>query len=184
MRATELLKEEHKRIKLVMNILEEICKRFQSGEKVSSEHLEQIVEFFKNFADKCHHAKEEDFLFPEMEKVGISREGGPIGCMLSEHDQGRALVKELSVAIMRYKIGEKATDRIVENANEYIGLLRQHIDKEDNVLYMMADQHLSEETQKKLLEDFEKVEVERIGVGTHEKFHKLLHHLKDVYLIN
>lgn len=182
MKATELLKEEHKGIKLMMDILEEICKRFQAGEKVNAEHLGQTVEFFKTFADKCHHAKEEDLLFPEMEKAGIPREGGPIGCMLSEHDQGRALVKELSVAIMRYKIGEKTTDQIVENSNKYIGLLRQHIDKEDNVLYMMADQHLSEEVQEKLLEDFEKVEVERIGVGTHEKFHKLLHHLKDVYL--
>lgn len=182
MKATELLKEEHKGIKLMLDILEEICKRLQAGEKINPEHLEQIVEFFRMFADKCHHAKEEDLLFPEMEKAGIPRDGGPIGCMLSEHVEGRGFVKAMSDAIAKYKNGEEATNQIVENAQGYIGLLRQHIDKEDNILYFMADEHLSEEAQKKLLKDFEKVETERIGVGVHEKFHKLLHQLKGEYL--
>lgn len=175
MSVTELLKEEHKEIKLMMNILEEICKKLQSGEQINAEHLEQIVDFFKTFADKSHHAKEEDLLFPEMEKAGIPREGGPIGCMLSEHDQGRTFIQKLNTAIIKYKNEKKSIDQIVENAHGYINLLRQHIDKEDNILFMIADQRLSEESQKKLLEDFEKIK-------THKRFHKILHHLKDIYL--
>jgi hemerythrin-like domain-containing protein len=76
----------------------------------------------------------------------------------------------------------KASSAIVENARNYIALLTQHIDKEDHILYPMADVHLSEERQKGLVEEFERVEREEIGVGKHEEFHQLLEHLREVYL--
>jgi hemerythrin-like domain-containing protein len=183
MKPTEQLKEEHQLIKLMLRIAEKVCEKLESGEEVDPEHLERIVEFIRVFADKCHHGKEEDLLFAAMEEVGIPRKGGPIGVMLTEHDMGRGYVKGMSEAIAKYKAGDrKASSAIVENARNYIALLTQHIDKEDNVLYPMADMHLSEERQKELLEEFEVVEREKIGVGKHEQFHKLLEHLKQVYL--
>ena len=103
--------------------------------------------------------------------------------MLTEHDMGRGYVKGMSEAVAKYKAGDrKASSAIVENARNYIALLTQHIDKEDNILYPMADMHLSEERQNELLEEFEVVERERIGVGKHEEFHRLLDHLGEVYL--
>ena len=73
----------------MLKILDKVCARLESKEKVDPEHLEPIVEFFRVFADKCHHGKEEDLLFPEMEKAGVPKEMGPIGVMLAEHQQGR-----------------------------------------------------------------------------------------------
>jgi hemerythrin-like domain-containing protein len=104
--------------------------------------------------------------------------------MLTEHDMGRGYVRGMSEAIAKYKAGDgKASSAIVGNARNYIALLTQHIDKEDNILYPMADVHLSEDKQKELLEEFERVERERIGVGKHEEFHELLDHLKQVYQV-
>jgi hemerythrin-like domain-containing protein len=183
MRPTELLKEEHAAIKEMLRVLEAACAKLESGEAVNPEHLEQMVEFIRGFADRCHHMKEEDLLFPAMEAAGIPKEGGPIGVMLMEHTMGRDYVRGMSEAIARYKAGEpSAGAAFAQNARDYIGLLAQHIDKEDNVLYVIADAHLAEESQEKLMEGFEKVETEEMGAGTHEKFHALLHHLKDVYL--
>jgi hemerythrin-like domain-containing protein len=183
MKPTEQLKEEHQAIKLMLRISEKVCGKLESGEEVNPEHLEQMIEFIKVFADKCHHGKEEDLLFTAMEEAGITREGGPIGVMLAEHDMGRGYVKGMSEAVAKYKAGDhKASFAIVENARNYITLLTQHIDKEDNILYPMADMHLSEDQQKALLEGFERVERERIGAGKHEEFHKLLDHLQEVYL--
>jgi hemerythrin-like domain-containing protein len=183
MKPTEQLKEEHQVIKLMLRIAEKVCEKLESGEEVDPEHLERIVEFIRVFADKCHHGKEEDLLFAAMEEAGIPRKGGPIGVMLTEHDMGRGYVKGMSEAIARYKAGDgKASTAIAQNARDYIALLTQHIDKEDNILYPMADMHLSEDQQKELLEGFERVEHEEIGVGKHEQFHKLLEHLKQVYL--
>lgn len=183
MKPIERLREEHEAIKLILRILERICERLEAKEEVNPQHLEQILTFIKIFADKCHHGKEEDVLFPAMERAGIPREGGPIGVMLTEHDVGREYVKGMSEAIGSYKAGEcKVSSEIVKNARSYIKLLTEHIEKENNVLYPMAEMHLSKEEEEKLLEEFERIEHERIGVGKHEELHELLHKLKKAYL--
>lgn len=183
MSLTEQLKEEHETIKLMLMILEKVCEKLGSKEKINPEHLEKIVEFIKVFADKCHHGKEEDLLFPAMEEAGIPKEGGPIGVMLVEHNMGRNYVKGMSEAVALYKTGDRTvSSKIVENARNYIKLLTPHINKEDNILYLMADMRLSKDKQEELLEKFEKVESELIGAGKHEEFHQLLNNLKQLYL--
>ena len=130
MKATELLMKEHEAIKQSLKILNKICDKLQSGEQVDSSHLEQIVAFIRNFADKCHHGKEEDILFNTMGEVGFAKEAGPISVMLSEHDMGRELVKGFSDAVELYKEGDKnAVSAIVGNARKYSALLDQHIEK-------------------------------------------------------
>ncbi len=183
MTPTEQLQEEHQGITLMLKILEKVCVKMEAQEKVNPEHLERIVEFFRVFADKCHHGKEEDLLFPEMEKAGVPRERGPIGVMLAEHTQGRAFVRAMGEAVTRNKKGEaRGREEFVENARNYISLLTQHIEKENNILFPMGDRVLSKKKQEKLVEGFEKLEREKIGAGTHETFHQLLHQLQEIYL--
>ncbi len=183
MTPTEQLKEEHQGIQLMLSILEKVCQRLESGETVDTGHLEKILEFIRVFADKCHHGKEEDLLFPEMERAGIPKEQGPIGVMLLEHSKGRDYVRGMNEAIAGYKRNEaNVSSEFVENARNYIALLTQHIDKENNILFPWGERVLSEEQKKKLVEDFEKLEHERIGQGKHEEFHELLWHLRDVYV--
>ena len=95
----------------------------------------------------------------------------------------RAYVRGMADAIPAYKAGDVTAGRkIAENARGYIRLLTQHIDKEDNILYPIADARLSDKQQACLLEGFDKVEEERVGHGKHEEFHKMLHTLSGVYL--
>jgi hemerythrin-like domain-containing protein len=118
-----------------------------------------------------------------MEKSGVPKERGPIGVMLIEHDQGRAFVKGMGEAATRYKKGESTgLAEFTKNARDYIALLTQHINKENNILFPMGDRAISREKQGELVEAFETLEREKIGAGTHEKFHQLLHHLQEVYL--
>ncbi len=183
MKATEILKEEHKIIKNMLEILDRICEKLEKNEKVNAEHLEKILDFIKTFADKCHHGKEEDLLFAAMEKVGIPREGGPIGVMLEEHRIGREYVKNMMDGLKEYKnADEDSIPQIVESARSYIGLLKEHIFKEDNILYEIADAHLSEKVQEQLVEEFEKFELEKMGKGIHEKYHHLIEELEKIYL--
>ena len=183
MTPAEQLKEEHQGILLMLRILEKVAAKLEADERVDPTHLERIVEFLRVFADKCHHGKEEDLLFPALEKAGIPKEGGPIGVMLAEHQQGRGYIRGMVEALERNKKGgPKSLADYAENARNYIALLTQHIKKEDQVLFPMGEKVLSKQIQEGLLEGFEKIEVERIGEGTHEKFHELLHHLREVYL--
>lgn len=183
MTATGQLKEEHEGILLMLNILEKVSSRLESRERVDQDHPEKIVEFFRIFADKCHHGKEEDLLFPEMEKAGVPKERGPIGVMLTEHDQGRGHVRGMAEAALRLKAGDLgAGPEFSGHARKYIALLRQHIEKENNILFPMGDRVLSPKKQDELLEAFEKLEKEKIGEGTHEVFHRLLRDLQEIYL--
>jgi hemerythrin-like domain-containing protein len=179
----EQLREEHQGILLMLRILEKVAAKLEAKEKVDLNHLERIVEFFRVFADQCHHGKEEELLFPAMEKAGVPKDQGPIGVMLAEHQQGRGFIRGMAGALDRQKKGDpKALPSYAENARNYIVLLTQHINKEDNVLFPMGEKVLSKKTQEELVEGFEKIETERIGEGTHEEFHKLLHQLRDIYL--
>lgn len=182
MKATNQLREEHQGVILALSILEEIAKRLKAKKDVDPAHLKQLLEFLQVFVDKCHHSKEENVLFPAMEKAGIPNEGGPIGMMLIEHNEGRGFIKGLAEAIKKYEGGDKkAPTAIIANIKGYSNLLKSHIDKEDNILYQIAEMHLGKKEQAKLLKEFEKLEKEKIGVGKHEEFHKMLDHLKDIY---
>jgi hemerythrin-like domain-containing protein len=148
MKATEQLKKEHKAIKAMLDILRQICRRIQAGQKPDQEHLEQVVEFTQVFADKCHHSKEEEVLFRAMENAGVHKEDGPIGVMLLEHKKAREYVQGMVEGVAAHKTGDPdAASKIVENANAYIRTLHAHIDKEDGVLYPMADARLSSQQQ-------------------------------------
>ncbi|MDQ7827089.1 MAG: hemerythrin domain-containing protein [Candidatus Eremiobacteraeota bacterium] len=182
MKATEDLKNEHKGVMLMLRILEKICVSHEAEKTIDKDHMEKILEFFTVFVDTCHHGKEEEFLFPALVSAGIPKEGGPLEVMLAEHDQGRSFVKAMKQSLASYQAGNAtAAVILVTNARSYIQLLTQHIHKEENVVFEMADKLLSEERQKGLWVEFEKLEQERIGAGRHEAFHELLHQLKEIY---
>jgi hemerythrin-like domain-containing protein len=183
MKATEELKNEHEGILLMLRILDAVSTKMNTGEKIRIDHLDGMVEFFKVFVDKCHHGKEEDFLFPAMEKAGVTRENGPIDVMLNEHTMGRSLMAGISEAVTQYKSeDESAQDEFGSASAEYIALLTRHIDKENNILFPMADMRLTPQEDQQLVEAFEQLEHDRIGPGKHEEFHGLLNRLEQIYL--
>jgi len=182
-KATRELIQEHEGITLMLKILDAVVKKAQQGTQVPQEDLDGIVEFLTVFVDKCHHGKEEDFLFPELEKLGIPKENGPIGVMLSEHEEGRGLIADLKAAVAAYKGGDSAAVAAMSKAAEgYIFLLNAHINKENNVLFAMADNHLNAEKDDWLKAQFDALELERIGAGKHEAFHAMIHRLEKAYL--
>ena len=177
---TEQLKTEHEGIKLMLKILDKVCSK---PEEINHEHFAKMLEFLKVFVDKCHHGKEEDLLIPAMVEAGVPKDKGAIKFTLLEHIEGRGYVKDMSEAFDKLKNGgRKASGEILENARNYIDLLIKHIDKENTILFPMADKLLSQVKQAELEEGFERLEVERIGLGKHEEFHQLLHQLKEIYL--
>jgi hemerythrin-like domain-containing protein len=178
------LKMEHDAVQMTLRILDKICQRLEkAGEIIDFQHLDQLVEFFKVFVDKCHHGKEEELLFPALENVGVSNSGGPIEVLLNEHQQGREYVQAMNAALDQYKKGNRSVvHEFVKSAKEYINLMNQHIEKENGVLFPLAEKHLSEQEQAKLWEGFEMIETQKIGVGKHDEFHKMLDNLESVYL--
>jgi hemerythrin-like domain-containing protein len=180
----EELRMEHEAVTLTLRVLEEICRRMErQGDPGVGDAVTQLLEFFSVFVDKCHHGKEEELLFPALEQVGVRVEGGPIGVLLKEHQQGRECVRKMKASFSEYRPGEPASSvGFCQDAREYVALLGQHIEKENNVLFPLAERELSEAKQAELSDGFERIENEKIGVGRHEQFHQMLDNLKGLYL--
>ncbi len=180
---TDELRQEHDAILEMLKVMESILKKKESGETYHLTQLEGVVEFLKIFADLCHHGKEEDYLFPALEQAGIPREGGPIGVMLHEHIMGRDFIRGISDGILRKKVNDPEADGIItRNMGFYIQLLTQHIQKENNILFTLAEMHLDEGVQKEISLGFRKVETERLGPGKHEELKQILNNLKSACL--
>ncbi|HWP60231.1 MAG TPA: hemerythrin domain-containing protein [Candidatus Acidoferrales bacterium] len=174
--ATEALKHEHRVIEKVLGSLERLA---DPEREFSAEQWRKILEFIRGFADQCHHHKEEKLLFPALEEHGIPVEGGPIGVMLVEHEEGRGYVKGMVDALALAETDPQTAKKIlVTNAESYLRLLREHIRKEDDILFHIADEILSPEEQERLAREFEEHEEQEIGVGVHDKYLRIAHELE------
>lgn len=182
MQATEILREEHRTIELVLSALEGMANLVDQQGRLDAVDAGKAIEFIRSFADKYHHAKEEDLLFVEMESVGFSREAGPIAVMLYDHDAGRRHVRQMDEARAAYlKDDRSAATRFAEHASQFAALLRAHIQKEDNILYPMADDALGEASQKALLESFARADKANGGQETRQRFAAVAAELSAAY---
>ena len=143
-------------------------------EKINSEvsqtsnldHLDQIVFFLKQFTDKSHHEKEERVLFPALIEAGLPRYGGPVDIMLSEHNVGRAHIAEMVSALAEIRKGN--TELLIDfkkPADNYVSLLREHIYKEDNILYPIADIHLTPDKDEEIVKKFNEIDLDLFGAA-------------------
>jgi hemerythrin-like domain-containing protein len=182
MKPTEILSSEHRVIERVLDCLEAMVAQARRAGRLEPQPAKDAVAFFRDFADRCHHGKEEAHLFPALEAKGFPRQGGPTGVMLHEHEQGRAHVRGMAEAIDAAAAGDAAALRqFIGHAEGYISLLREHIYKEDHVLFQLADRTLSEADQEALAAAFGRVEAEEMGRGTHERYLRVAEELAKRY---
>ncbi|MDD4142954.1 MAG: hemerythrin domain-containing protein [Bacteroidales bacterium] len=168
-KAIQDLRKEHDAILYVLRILGKMMQSDNSNSETLLRYYGEVVYFLKIFADKCHHGKEENYLFKELINKGIPNEGGPVGVMLHEHDQGREYIAQMSRSF-----DENNIEGFNNAAILYSDLLRQHIEKENNVLFMIADRVINEQEQNRLFEQFEQHEENVIGQGIHGKLHAMI----------
>ena len=180
--AIDTLMNEHQVILSVLGSLEKYVSQAQQGANLDRNILGDYVEFFRNFADKCHHGKEEELLFRKMNNYGFSNDAGPLYVMLSEHVQGRNHVRALAaIAAGEGPVSSTDQAQAIHHALGFIPLLRNHIAKEDQILYPMALQYIPAEEMDRLNEAFESFETNVIRAETHARFHLLAEKLVAAY---
>ena len=149
---TQVLREEHRLIVRALDTLEIAGDRVGRGAPLPDHWWSDLIHWLRAFADRNHHAKEERSLFPAMVKAGVPSDDGPIAVMLEEHSQGRALIQSMETVEPAHRA---ATVR------DYVALLRAHIDKENQVVFPLADAVLEEPAQKALAREFDAIEAEQ-----------------------
>jgi hemerythrin-like domain-containing protein len=177
-KAIEELRHDHDAILSSLSILDAMVSRLGSADAPTAEDFRGFIGFLKEFADKCHHGKEEGILFPALTGAGMPSQGGPVGVMLSEHVQGRTLIREMEQAVP----GAVDAKALAKAARSYAELLRSHIAKENEVLFPAAERLLPSGDLEAMKGKFQEHEETVIGHGRHEQLHAMLKELKQKYL--
>lgn len=165
MNITQVLSEEHQNIlKVIDGVLNE-CNEIEGGKDLEKSYFAEVIDFIKNYADAYHHAKEEDILFKAMLENVENMHCNPIPVMLHEHDEGRHYIKNLEEAIANTN-----KEQILSNSRGYCLLLRDHIYKEDNVLYPMAEEALSEKQKEEVQAKYKQVKDELFSSRDIQKY--------------
>lgn len=174
MNATTIMKEEHVIIKRVLRCLIAATDQAEKGGVLDAGSIRKMIEFFRGFADRCHHGKEEARFFPVARQRGVGCVPGDMTILLAEHEQGRNHVRAMDENLSAVEKGDgRAKALLYQHARQFERLLTEHIRKEDDCLFPNADAMLSSVDQDELVRDFEKMEREEMGAGTHERFHAL-----------
>jgi hemerythrin-like domain-containing protein len=175
-RPTSVLVEEHTLILQALEALEKKLDRLEGRGDVDRGYFADVAEFLRTFADACHHGKEERLLFEHMVgKLGFPRQAGPIPVMLADHQAGRSFVRGMAEAV--HRPGPDGVRQLLENGRRYIQLLRAHIQRENTVLFPMAEARMGPHDRAYLAGAFERFEAEETGAGVHERSLALLKRL-------
>jgi len=171
MKPTEVLEHEHRVIERVLDCLVAMAGEAEQNGKLDGTAAEQALDFIRNFADGCHHHKEEELLFPMLEANGLPRDGGPTGVMLHEHDEGRKFVRAMATEIDAASNGDQPSIQAFVNAAKgFVKLLREHIGKEDHVLFPMVGRVLDQDKQTVLEEAFDDAVRTETAEPSHQQY--------------
>ena len=180
MTATEILMGEHRLIEQVLDCLEDAAFRLEDGEDITPDFFIDAATFVADFADGSHHKKEEDILFVAMTARDMPGDSGPVAVMLHEHEQGRQFTAGFRSAAEQMKDGNTdASADVIRNVLDYVNLLRDHIVKEDNVLFPMAEQLISAEEMQNVSQEFERIVAEDEASGRNTQHKALVEKLKN-----
>jgi hemerythrin-like domain-containing protein len=177
MKSTKLLMADHETILEGLHVLDAISTEIEHGKDVNPEDIRSLLAFLRNFADGSHHVKEEAIFFPALIQAGMTLQDGPLRVMCYEHERGRALTAAMDEALAR---NDKKD--FVMYARRYVQLLTEHIEKENYVLFDVADQNLSDEEDQKIADAFRHFEETIVGVPAYERLHGTIESLAAKYL--
>jgi hemerythrin-like domain-containing protein len=174
MSAIEKLIDEHHLISRMVNVLTVLHKRLENDDDADVNVLADVVDFFRMFVDKNHHAKEEDALFPTLERRAINPEGCTIQSLKSEHEQARILTTSLSDAIGQYEIGDSsAKSKISVTIRSSIDLYNDHVWRENILLFPKAEKALQESELNDVTKNYGEIE-KRLGTDFRHRYEQLL----------
>jgi len=181
-KAIETLMTEHRLIEKVLDSLQTFAGQLAPGQSGARKHVAGYAEFFREFADRCHHGKEEDRLFGAMTQHGFPTNGGPIFVMLQEHDLGRAHVGALAeVGQGDGELSGEEITRVKTHAQEFFALLSAHIQKEDRILFPAADRAVPEPVLAELAGQFDEFDASVIGKDALGRLHGLADSLIEAF---
>ena len=180
--STVSLRRDHDLIEKVIKSMEVTIQLLEGGKQIPDSILNPVIDFSKNFTDVCHHSKEENALFPALEQAGMPSNMGPIAIMLMDHQRSRELAKFMEESAKEY-LNSGSSKNLIDYMRQYVEHVTEHLWKENNRLFLMAEARLQYVSQKvnKELTDIEESKLKEIG-KSRDQYERLVENLtQDVF---
>lgn len=145
--STVSLRRDHELIEKAIKAMESTIQLLSDGKQIPESILLPTIDFSKNFTDVCHHTKEEKSLFPALEQAGMPSNMGPIAMMLIDHKRTREIATQMEESAKEYLSSGDST-KLVSDMQLYVEHVTEHLWKENNRLFMMAEARLQYVSQK------------------------------------
>jgi len=166
----ELLIADHQITEQVFEVINKAC---ASPNGPTRTLIADILVYLNEYVDACHNYKEELCLFPLLEQRGIPRHGGPLAVMLDEHEQSKRLLSRVNELGKSYASGDLAIlGDLAQTFEEYTTLVKNHYWKENDILFKMAQNALTEIDAEAVTNGILKVEA-KLGPDTRERYYAL-----------
>jgi len=184
MKPTEDLMIEHNSIKSMLKIMSKISESIKAKNVFYTIDVEKIIDFLYVYIDQCHRVKEEKFFYPSFKSGNLPVDIDPEELM-NEHALGNVYLKEIICSVENCKMGNIfSCEKIADCMINYVRFIQNHILKEENTYFSLADKVLSEEKQNELCEQFKTIDDEFFGHGVHKHFDEYFNDLKVKYQID
>lgn len=163
---------EHRLIEQIIPLMNSEIERIGRDKRADMVFIERAVDFFRTYADRTHHGKEEDILFALLEKKQLSADHRRIMRELQEeHVYARENVRALIEARQAFMEGDKtALGKIIAPMKKLVDLYPGHIEKEDRSFFFPVMEYFTPEEQGKMLENFHEFDSRMI----HEKYQNIM----------
>ena len=171
------LMKEHRLIERMLKQMRQKMGKAERENRIDPDFIDTAIDFLRFYADRTHHAKEEDILFRNMAQKKLSqRDSAALHELIDEHNYGRKTVRELLGANEKYRAKGNidVLQAILEKLKVLAGFYQEHINKEDQVFFPACGQYFSDKEQEGMLEEFWESDRKMI----HEKYNALLENLE------
>lgn len=180
-KASQDLTLEHNMIIVMLNILERVCSSIKSRKKTDLDDLQQIVDLIRVFNGRFHNGKEESCFYPALQQAWIKKEDDIIASIILEHERARELVQQMQKAVSCNFI---ATHKFISSSKAFIDLQRHNIERENTILFPLADSMLSHEKQQEIKMNFRIFEEAVISKGKYDQLHNSFLFFENKYSSN
>ncbi len=151
--------DEHEVICKTESIVETLDQLWEKDAASYIDLVNQLISFFREYADGYHHRKEEDVLFPAIKNHPDFVLGELIDEFEQHHEDFRDYTKEIEEAI-----AEGNFEKSYKELRNYLQDLLDHIAAENDELFVLAESLLDEEELETIFFKFKDIDME-LGEG-------------------
>jgi hemerythrin-like domain-containing protein len=184
MKPTDNLIIEHREISELLNIMSIIAENIKSKDVFYPNDVEEIINYLIIILDKSHQGKEDGVLYPELILSGIPKETAPLSIINYEHNLAKHYLNDINSCVVNCKIGNDFSGELLaDSLTNYVIVIQNHIQREEEIVFPLANEVLSDEKQNEISQKFEDIEQKNMAHNFADHFNKLLNKLHNKYLV-